>query len=62
MKAASEDLTNAWHAAASTIYRQQAQPGGPQGGNGDGPNDQSGGPAPGGKAQGVDAEYEVVDE
>ena len=63
MKSASEDLTNAWHAAAQTIYRQQAQqPGGSPGGNGGGPTGQSGGPDPGGKGQGVDAEYEVVDE
>jgi len=67
MKAASDDLTAAWHAAAQTIYQQQAQAGGPGGAPGPDPMN-TGGPAPdAGNADSddsgaVDADFEVVDD
>jgi len=60
IKAASDDLTAAWHLAAQTIYQQQAHASGPQPGTPGGPSPAAdSGPGGGGS---VDAEYEVVDD
>ena len=60
IKAASEDLTAAWHLAAQTIYQQQAHASGPQPGSPGGPS-QAAESGPGGSGS-VDAEYEVMDD
>ncbi|MEZ5359025.1 MAG: molecular chaperone DnaK [Candidatus Zixiibacteriota bacterium] len=63
IKSASDDLTAAWHAAAQTIYQQQAQQGGPQ--PGPDPNMGAGRGQQASESSGdqaVDADFEVVDD